>query len=122
MLRMGPDYWFVVAGAAAFCVGVGKVAGALRRRALKASAAGWLWLCLSAGLLLQGFAPHPEIRDRAFVMPEANPTSRTIDPIGLAIRTRQMHQLSLLVTLVGVLGLAFCYRRQLFERGGGNNN
>jgi hypothetical protein len=116
---MGPDYWFVIAGAAALCVGVALLGGTLRRRMLKASAIGGLWLCLSAGLLLQGFAPHPHIRDRAFVMPVVTEASGRIDPIGLAQRTRRMHQLSLLATLVGALGLAFCYRRQLLEPRGG---
>jgi hypothetical protein len=54
-------------------------------------------------------------------MPVANGATGTIDPIGVVRRTRWMHQLSLLTTVIGAVGLAFCYRRQLFEPRGGHN-
>lgn len=118
---MGPDYWFVIAGVAALCMGAVNLAGALHRRRSRAFVSGCLWLCLSAGLLLQGYSPHPVIRDRSFVMPVANGATGTIDPIGMVHRTRWMHQLSLLTTVIGAAGLAFCYRRRLFEPRGDHN-
>src|SRR5690349_9470477 len=61
MPSMGPDYWFVIAGVAALCMGAVNLAGALYRRRSRAFVSGCLWLCLSAGLLLQGYSPHPTI-------------------------------------------------------------
>jgi hypothetical protein len=118
---MGPDYWFVIAGAAALCMGIAVIARALFRRTFGAVLTGSLWLCLSAGLLLQGFSPHPQIRGGAFALPEATEATGSVDPITLVDRTRGMHQMSLLATLMGVFGLGFCYRRQLFEPHGSRN-
>ena len=112
---MGPDYWFVAAGAIAVGVALVILAVALRRRDRRGLPKGSLWLTLGVGLLLQGFAPHVPIRDGAFAIPAVSEAARSVDPIGLVNRTRGMYQLSLLATLIGALGLAACYRRQLFE-------
>lgn len=117
---MGPDYWFVAMGIAAVASGVATFAGAVRCRNATSILKGSLWLVLAAGFLLQGFAPHVPIEGGSFKLPELA-GSASVDPIGLVSRERQMHVLSLLLTVIGALGLAYSYRRQIFPAGDRRN-
>jgi hypothetical protein len=117
---MGPDYWFVAMGIAAAAAGAAILAGAVRRRNATTIFKGSLWLVLAAGFLLQGFAPHVPIEGGSFKLPELAESS-SVDPIGLVSHERQMHVLSLLLTVIGALGLAYYYRRQVFPTGDSRN-
>jgi hypothetical protein len=117
---MGPDYWFVGMGIAAFAAGAAMLAGAVRRRNATSILKGSLWLVLAAGLLLQGFAPHVPIEGGSFKLAELA-GSASVDPIGLVNRERQMQLLSLILTVFGALGLAYSYRRQIFPAGDRRN-
>ena len=65
---MNPDYLFLAASVVVVCfVAFSAWRGLLVDRRSR-RLAGLLWLCLSAGLLIQGFAPHLSIENNAFVI------------------------------------------------------
>ena len=113
---MKPDPLFVSAGIA---VGIWSayviVRAILRKHDYSTMLAGALWALFAAGLLVQGFAPHLEIRNNAFVMPQSLITGhQAIDPEALVVRAKSMGLLSAVLMCGGAIGLAIHYCRAFF--------
>jgi hypothetical protein len=74
-----------------------------------------LWAIFGAGLLVQAFAPHLTIKNKAFVLPPSLISEgKGIRPAEIVARARRMQLLSGVLTLGGAVGLALCYRKVLF--------
>ncbi len=121
---MNPDFLFLTAG----IVAAGLAVCSLRSRSLNngrdRGLSVLLWLCLSAGLLIQAFAPHLRIEDNAFVVPEKTPSGIAItDPIQVVETERRMQLASATLCSISILGLFFLYRNHLprpHGKAGGN--
>jgi hypothetical protein len=75
-----------------------------------------LWAMFGAGLLVQAFAPHLTIKNKAFVLPPSLISEgKDIHPADIVAHARAMQLFSGVLTLGGALGLALCYRKVLFE-------
>jgi len=107
---MRPDYLFVIAGAAAALVAALVLLSAVRRPARREWLRALLWTCLAAGLFIQGFAPHLEIRGRQFVIAASG---GPVDPKKLVDRERRMQLLSVILAGGAALGLLVSYRQAL---------
>jgi len=70
----------------------------------------------AAGLLVQLFAPHLKVENRAFVIPpELAAGEETLRPDEIVGKERRMQLISAVLTLSGALGLAFRHREVLFR-------
>ncbi len=114
---MKPDYLFVAAGAVTLGVSAVLVLSILRRRHKEAWLPALLWGCLSAGLLVQGYAPHLEIRGKFLVVPAPLGASSTFDARPIVERERGMELLSALLTGGAAVGLAWWHRSALTKPG-----
>lgn len=73
------------------------------------------WVVLALGVLCQAFGPHLKIKNNKFVLPPALAVSgQDIRPAEIVARERQWQVMSGILTLAGTLGLALCYREELF--------
>lgn len=114
---MKHDLLFVVFGSAVLCGAVILALTGFRRAQRSRWPAAFLWALLGAGLLVQGFAPHLEIKGNAFVMPSSLLNgSQPLDPAALVALERKMQLLSCFLTVVATLGLAFQYRHSFIRR------
>lgn len=105
------DPLFLLCGVLALCSAFILSLRALLSRRISSSIAVLLWICLGAGMILQAYAPHLDIENNKFVVPEKDPEGRTItDPIGVVGRERQINILSALLTSAAVIGLSIIYR------------
>jgi hypothetical protein len=77
---------------------------------------GLLWAVLAAGLLVQGFAPHLQIKNDSFVMSlNAVSGKNVLDPEGLVDRERLMQMVSAVLTSIAAIGLGVYYGRSFFQ-------
>jgi hypothetical protein len=73
------------------------------------------WSLFTAGLLVKFAAPGLKISNRTFVIPQAMATEGlSLHPDKIVGKERLMQSISAILTAVGALGLAFCYRGVLF--------
>jgi hypothetical protein len=76
-----------------------------------------MWVIFAAGLLVQAFAPHLTIKNKAFVIPPSLISEgNDIRPAEIVSRARRMQLLSGVLTLGGAVGLALCYSKVLLGR------
>jgi hypothetical protein len=111
---MKPDPLFIIAGIVAAAGAAVIALISLRKRKLTLCLGAALWALLSAGLLVQGFAPHLVIANNAFVMPQSLVNgSAKFDPAAIVTRERHMQLLSAILTTASTIGLAFYYGRAI---------
>ncbi len=108
---MKPDPLFIAAGTVVLGL-VGYLAlSILRSKQYHRGPGVLLWTLLGAGLLVQGFAPHLQVRHNAFVVPPALLASHSgLSPAELVARERRMQLLASLLTTGAAFGLAVYYR------------
>jgi hypothetical protein len=83
----------------------------LRRRQSQTQFAALLWILLGAGMLLQGFSPHLQIRNDAFYFPSSYVAGgKKLDPAPLIKRQRWMQASSALLLFGATVGLGRHYR------------
>ncbi len=112
---MAPDFVFVIAGIAVLLIPCVLTVAAYRAGRKPQWTVVLLWALLSAGMLVQAFAPHFQIAHNAFVMPkELVSGGSRVDPAALIARARQMQILSSVLLVGSALGLAVVYRRFFF--------
>ena len=112
---MGPDYLFLFAAFAAGLLAVSGLLRSIRSRSHRLSTL--FWVCLTAGLSLQGLAPNLEVQGHFFVVNAPTDSTARFSPRAIVERERSMHLLSALLTGTAALGLALCYRELLTRPG-----
>ena len=110
---MRPDFLFIFVGFAAVLATLGVAFYALRYRRPDQWWSVVFWAILACGLLLQGFSPHLQIKQNAFVMPlsAGGGSSEPLNPIALVNRDKFMQGFAGLLLIVACVGLGFRYRR-----------
>jgi hypothetical protein len=75
------------------------------------------WGVFAIGLLVQVFSPHLKVQNHAFAAPPSLLSAgKTISPAPLVAKERTVQSLSAFLTIVGALGLGWCYWEWLFGR------
>jgi hypothetical protein len=77
----------------------------------------FFWALFAAGVLLQALGPHLKIKDNRFILPPSVVSAGTeVRPDAIVARERKKQFLSVVLTVVGAVGLALRHRKALFGR------
>ncbi len=75
------------------------------------------WILFAAGLAVQLLSNGLKVKNNVFVVPPSMVSpGKTLDVAAVIAYERRIQLLSVLLTVGGAVGLAFCYRQALFRR------